>query len=93
MIIQFKCRETRKIWEGSRALCFPYEIQHVARRKLRMLNNAKQLNDLRLPPGNCLEALEGKREGEFSIRINRQWRVCFKWLSGNVYEVGIEGYH
>lgn len=93
MIIQFKCPETKKIWEGDRSLRFPYEMQQVARRKLRMLNNAKQLNDLRVPPNNRLEALKGKRQDEFSIRINKKWRICFKWLSGNVYEVGIEDYH
>lgn len=93
MIIQFKCQETRKIWHGDRSMRFPYEMQQIARRKLRMLNNAKQLNDLRIPPGNRLEALKGNRQDEFSIRINKQWRICFKWLSGNAYEVGIEDYH
>lgn len=93
MIIKFKCKETEKIWQGTVSRRLPTDIQQVARRKLRMLNNAKQLSDLRIPPSNRLELLKGDRAGEYSIRINDQWRICFKWISGNVDEVIIEDYH
>jgi len=71
----------------------PRAIQQVALRKLRMINNAKNLNDLRIPPANRLEKLKGEREGQHSIRINNQWRICFKWRDGNAYEVEIGDYH
>ncbi len=93
MIVAFKCKETEKIWFGDRSLRFPYDIQQVSRRKLRMLNNAKQLHDLRVPPNNRLEELKGKSKGKFSIRINKQWRLCFNWSDGNAYNVAIEDYH
>lgn len=93
MIISFKCSETQKIWQGDLSARLPKDIQQVARRKLRMLNNAKQLMDLRIPPNNRLEALKGNRKGEFSIRINKQWRICFNWPNGNIHEVAIEDYH
>ncbi|MBA2654980.1 MAG: type II toxin-antitoxin system RelE/ParE family toxin [Gammaproteobacteria bacterium] len=93
MIIKFKCKETEKIWQGVISRRLPTDIQQVARRKLRMLNNAKQLSDLRIPPNNRLELLKGDRAGEHSIRINNQWRICFKWISGNVDDVIIEDYH
>ena len=78
MIKTFDCHETNKIWEGQISLRLARNIQQTARCKLRMLNNAKQLNDLRIPPNNRLEALKGNRIGEYSIRINNQWRICFK---------------
>jgi proteic killer suppression protein len=93
MIINFKSKETKKIWEGEVSLRLPRDIQNIARRKLRMLNNARQLNDLRIPPKNRLEALKGNRIGEHSIRINDQWRICFRWIDGNVTDVIIEDYH
>lgn len=93
MILNFKCKETKKIWEGIVSLQLPGNIQHVARRKLRMLNNAKKLNDLMIPPSNRLETLKGQRQGEYSIRINRQWRICFMWENERVCEVKIEDYH
>ncbi|HLB41490.1 MAG TPA: type II toxin-antitoxin system RelE/ParE family toxin [Gammaproteobacteria bacterium] len=93
MIRTFKCRETQKIWIGEISLRLPRDIQHVARRKLRMLNNTKQLNDLRIPPNNRLEALKGNRVGEYSIRINDQWRICFKWSDASAYDVMIVDYH
>jgi proteic killer suppression protein len=68
-------------------------VQRVARRKLRMLNNAQSLSDLRVPPGNRLEALKGERAGEFSIRVNDQWRICFVWRDGDAHEVEIVDYH
>ncbi|EKD55449.1 MAG: hypothetical protein ACD_60C00007G0013 [uncultured bacterium] len=93
MIINFKSKETRKIWEGEVSLRLPRDIQNIARRKLRMLNNARQLNDLRIPPNNRLEALKGDRAGEHSIRINDQWRICFRWIDGNAVDAIIEDYH
>ena len=93
MIIGFASKETEKIWKGNKSLKFPLEIQAVARRKLRILNNAKDLEDLRIPPNNRLESLKGDRQGYYSIRINRQWRICFKWENGNVSEVEITDYH
>jgi proteic killer suppression protein len=93
MIINFSCQETQKIWQGIKSLRLPHDIQPVARRKLRMMNNAKCLTDLRLPPNNRLEALKGDREGLFSIRINKQWRICFKWDNNNAYDIIIEDYH
>ena len=81
------------LWEGERSRKLPPDIQQVARRKLRMLNNANQLTDLRIPPNNRLEALKGDREGQYSIRINQQWRICFKWDAGLVNGVIIEDYH
>ena len=91
--MNFKCRETEKIWEGVVSLKLPGDIQHIARRKLRILNNAKKLSDLMIPPNNRLEALKGQRKGEHSIRVNRQWRICFIWGNGHVCNVKIEDYH
>ena len=93
MIKSFKDKETEKVYsrEGSNKL--PRDIQQVALRKLRMLNNVKSLNDLKVPPANRLEKMKGKREGQLSIRINDQWRICFKWQSGDAHEVEITDYH
>ncbi|MEZ4899575.1 MAG: type II toxin-antitoxin system RelE/ParE family toxin [Saprospiraceae bacterium] len=85
--------ETEKIWEGIRSSHLPNQIQNVARRKLRMINNAVNINDLRVPPANRLEKLTGNLQGFHSIRINNQWRVIFKWISSNAYEVKIVDYH
>ena len=93
MILNFKNMETKKIWDSEVSLRLPRDIQSVARRKLRMLNNAKQLHDLRIPPNNRLESLKGDRSGQHSIRINDQWRICFKWAEGNARDVIIEDYH
>jgi len=93
MITGFKDDEARGIWEGRISHRLPRDIQTVARRKLRMLNNANRLDDLRIPPANRLEALKGKRRGQFSIRINDQWRICFTWSEGTVGEVEIVDYH
>ncbi|MCU7921479.1 MAG: type II toxin-antitoxin system RelE/ParE family toxin [Candidatus Thiodiazotropha sp. (ex Dulcina madagascariensis)] len=93
MITSFKDRETEKIWEGDSSRKLPREIQSAARRKLRMLNNAQNLNDLRIPPANRLEALKGNRKGQHSIRINDQWRICFVWADGNVHKAEIVDYH
>lgn len=93
MIKDFKCKETQKIWRGEVSTRLPTDIQHVARRKLRMLNHAGNLNDLRIPPNNRLEALFGKRKGQHSIRINQQWRICFVWDRASAYQVEIVDYH
>ncbi|MDH3691878.1 MAG: type II toxin-antitoxin system RelE/ParE family toxin [Gammaproteobacteria bacterium] len=93
MIKSFRCRETEAIWQGTVSRRLPRGIQQTARRKLRMLNNARALNDLRIPPANRLEALKGKRRGQHSIRINDQWRLCFEWRAGDAYNVEIVDYH
>ena len=93
MITGFKDRETEKIWEGNFSRKLPRDIQAIARRKLRMLSSAHNLDDLRIPPANRLEALKGKRKGQHSIRINDQWRICFVWQDGDAYNVEIEDYH
>ena len=93
MIISFKNRETARIYarQGSRRL--PTDIQRVALRKLKMLNNAHRLYDLRVPPVNRLEKLRGNRSGQYSIRINKQWRLCFIWHAGHAKNVEIVDYH
>ncbi len=93
MIRSFRSSETELIWEGEVSLRLPRDIQSVARRKLRMLNNAHKLTDLRIPPGNRLEALRGGRKGQHSVRINEQWRICFKWKHGDAHDVEIVDYH
>ena len=93
MIKDFKCKETERIWQGTVSRRLPQNIQQIARRKLRMLNNAKIINDLRIPPNNRLEALKGNRKGQYSIRINKQWRICFIWTNGTVEAVEIIDYH
>ena len=89
VIASFKGDETRLVWEGTRSRQLPTEIQQVARRKLRMINNAQDLNDLKIPPNNRLEPLKGKRKGQYSIRINQQWRICFLWTAGDAFDVEI----
>lgn len=93
MIKSFKDKETEKIYcrEGSRKL--PDDIQQVALRKLRMVNNAKNINDLRIPPANRLEKLKGNRSGQYSVRINDKWRICFVWEDSDAYNVEIADYH
>lgn len=93
MITGFRDSETEKVWHGHVSRRLPTNIQKVARRKLRMLNNARSLEDLRVPPANRLESLKGKRKGQHSIRINDQWRVCFVWIDGNADQVEISDYH
>ena len=93
MIRDFADKETEKIWEGIVSRRLPHDTQAVARRKLRMLNSAKQLEVLRIPPVNRLEALKGDRRGQHSIRINDQWRICFRWNDGDASKVGIVDYH
>lgn len=93
MIKSFGDKETEKIWNGLYSRKFPRDIQPLARRKLRMINNAQDINDLRIPPGNKLEKLKGKLKDFWSIRINKQWRVIFKWIGNDAYEVRITDYH
>ncbi|MGI8739753.1 MAG: type II toxin-antitoxin system RelE/ParE family toxin [Gammaproteobacteria bacterium] len=93
MIKSFRGKETEKVWRGSVCRRLPKDVEQVARRKLRMLNNAVNLRDLRAPPANRLEALKGKRAGPHSIRINDQWRMCFAWKDGQALEVEITDYH
>ena len=93
MITSFGSKETRKIWDGERAKNFSIEIQEVARRKLRMLNNSQNIADLQIPPSNKLEKLKGKLKDFYSIRINNQWRIIFLWNDGNASEVEIVDYH
>jgi proteic killer suppression protein len=93
MIQSFRDKETKRINERIRSSVLPNDIQQIAHRKLRMINNAQNLNDLRIPPANRLEKLYGKRVGQYSIRINQQWRICFEWRDGNAYNVEIVDYH
>lgn len=93
MIRSFKDKETERIWQGDRSRRLPHDIQASARRKLRMLNNAQSIEDLRIPPANRLEALKGKRRGQHSICINDQWRICFVWREGDAHDVEIVDYH
>jgi proteic killer suppression protein len=93
MILGFRSREAENIWRGVRSRTLPVEIQVVARRKLRYLNNARSLRDLRVPPGNRLEPLKGERAGQHSIRINEQWRICFRWTDSGPDDVEIVDYH
>lgn len=93
MIENFSDPETERVWHGEFSRHLPHDIQAIARRKLRMLNNATSLQDLRSPPANRLEPLKGDREGQHSIRINDQWRICFKWVNGNSTGVEIVDYH
>jgi len=93
LILSFGNKETENIWNGIRVKKMPLTVQNVGRRKLRMLNNSQDLADLRIPPSNRLEKLSGDMKNFYSIRINRQWRIIFKWNKGNASEVEITDYH
>jgi len=93
MIQSFADRETERIWNGLRSRALPTNIQSAALRKLRMLNQARRLEDLGVPPGNRLEQLKGDRRGQYSIRINEQWRICFRWTTGRPDNIEIVDYH
>ena len=93
VIKSFKCRETEKIFNSRFAKRFPPDIQRTAARKLAMLHAANHLNSLKIPPNNRLEKLRGKRSGQYSIRINKKWRICFTWERGDVYNAEITDYH
>lgn len=92
MIIDFSCKDTKALWEGKRIKLF-VNIERVAMRKLQQLNAATHLDYLRIPPANHLEALKGNRAGQYSIRINAQWRICFVWQNGHARQVEIIDYH
>jgi proteic killer suppression protein len=93
MIVSFGSKQTEQIWNGIRVKKLPIDIQNVGRRKLRMLNSSQDIADLRIPPSNRLEKLTGNLNGFYSIRINKQWRIIFKWNKGNASDVEIVDYH
>ncbi|HMK77243.1 MAG TPA: type II toxin-antitoxin system RelE/ParE family toxin [Thermodesulfobacteriota bacterium] len=93
MTKSFRCKESEKLFLRQRSLRFPPGVHRVALRKLLLLDAAEKLEDLRIPPGNRLEKLAGNRQGQHSIRINDQWRICYRWSAGDAYEVEIVGYH
>ena len=93
MLTSFGNKNTQKIWEGERVKGLPTEVQEIARRKLRMLNNSQNLTDLMIPPSNRLEKLKGTLKNFYSIRVNDQWRIIFKWNNGNADEVELIDYH
>lgn len=93
MVRSFCDKQTEAIWRGNAVRRLPIEVQEVARRKLRMLNNAQTLADLRIPRANRLEALKGDRKGKHSIRVNDQWRICFVWTGKDADSVEIVDYH
>jgi proteic killer suppression protein len=93
VIKTFKDAETHRIYQRDRSRRLPFDIQQAALRKLRMINNAANINDLRVPPANHLEKLSGNREGQYSIRINAQWRICFEWKNGDAFNVEVTDYH
>jgi len=93
MIISFGSKKTEKIWNGERVKSIPLEIQNIGRRKLRMLSNSQNIHDLMIPPSNRLEKLHGNLKDYYSIRINNQWRIIFKWINNQAYNVEIIDYH
>jgi proteic killer suppression protein len=93
MIVSFGSKDTKSIWHGIQIKRLPRELQIIARRKLRILNNATQLADIAIPPGNRLEALKGDRKGQYGIRVNDRIRICFLWKDGDCHEVEITDYH
>jgi proteic killer suppression protein len=93
MIKSFQCKETEKIYNRLFSQKLPHDIQKAAINKLWMLDAATSLEDLKIPPSNHLESLKGNRKGQHSIRINQQWRICFKWHDSNSYNVEIVDYH
>ncbi len=93
MIVSFRDAETELVWRGAFSRKLPHDIQRTALRKLRMLNNARRLADLKVPPNNRLEALKRDRAGQHGIRINDRWRICFVWTKGGPADVEIVDYH
>jgi proteic killer suppression protein len=93
MIKSFRDARTESIWHRQRVKGFPSDLYKIARRKLGLVEDAVELNDVRIPPGNRLETLRGDRSGQHSIRINDQWRMCFRWEDGNAFDVEIVDYH
>ncbi|MBA7607088.1 Toxin HigB-1 [subsurface metagenome] len=93
MIKTFKCKETEKIFRREYSRKLPHNVQGAAFRKLRMIDRSRTLNDLKIPPANMLEKFSGKRKGQYSIRINDQWRICFEWVDNNASRVEVVDYH
>ncbi len=93
VILSFACAETERVFRAELSRRFPPDIQRRARRKLLALHAATELRQMAVPPGNLLEALKGDRKGQHSIRVNEQWRICFRWRDGNTYDVEIVDYH
>ncbi len=93
MIRSFADKEAEKIFDRERSRKLPVEIQPIARRKLEILNASSNIQDIKNPPSNRLEKLKGERKGQYSIRINHQWRICFRWHEGDAFEVEIVDYH
>lgn len=93
MIRSFKSRETERLWQGQPSRKFPADVQDRALRKLRQLDAASTMDDLKNPPGNRLEALKGNLKGWWSIRVNDQWRICFRWSEGDALDVEMVDYH
>jgi proteic killer suppression protein len=93
MIVSFGSKNTEKIWKGERIKKISYELQIIARRKLRMINNSQNINDLKIPPSHHLEKLKGKLKDFYSVRINNQWRIIFIWRNNNAHKVEIIDYH
>ena len=93
MITSIVSKETAKIWDCGRSSKLPQDIQQRALNKLAMIHRSQNINDLRVPPSNCLERLAGDRQGQYRIRINQQWRICFRWESGDAHNVEITDYH
>lgn len=93
MIKSFKCKETKKLFQRKVSHKLPIDIQRLAMRKLWLIDAAENINDLRIPPSNHLEKLKGDRKGQYSIRINDRWRICFEWRGNNSFKVEIIDYH
>ena len=93
MIRSFADKETQKVWNEQHSKRIPADIQQRALNKLAMISQATTMDDLRIPPANRLEALKGNRSGQHSIRINQQWRICFRWIAGDAHDVEITDYH
>lgn len=93
MIRSFACKDTEKVWNGLKVRAFPGDMQDRALRKLRLIDAAQTVEDLKVPPGNRLEDLKGDRKGQKSIRINDQWRICFVWKDNEAFDVEIVDYH
>jgi len=93
MIKSFKSKEAERLFQGRFSSKLPQAIQRFAAIKLEMINAATVLETLRVPPSNCLEELQGDRKGQYSIRINRQWRICFTWIGSDAFDVEIVDYH
>ena len=93
MILSFRDQDSERLFHGERSRRLPPDFQRVAQRKLAVLDAAEMLQDLRVPPGNRLESLSGVREGQYSIRVNDQWRVCFRWVGADAFDVEITDYH